>query len=240
MDFTQLRSRIQKVLHWLNLRLDHNDCILCQSRVEQVLPLRLLCPTCYQDLERWPLGHDILRDNPNYASDINHQHFDGLCVIGHYRWPFSYLIQRLKYHKQIYLSEPLALLLEEQIRYAPWPAIDYICPLPLHSKRYYQRGYNQAALLTLHIGRQLAIPELRSLKRKKNTLAQAKLNRRQRLNNIKDAFHCHQDLTGKTILLVDDVITTGSTLDQASCELKRCGAHRVLAAALTIRPLRAP
>jgi len=237
MDFTQPLERIQKLLLKLQNLIDYNDCILCQSYVESCSALRLICQTCYQDLIRYPLGYDILRDNPKLAANLVNSHYDGLIAISDYQWPVSHLIHQFKYRHHIYLSEPLATLLKEQVEQTLWSKLDFICPLPLHSKRYHKRGFNQAELIGRQLSRTLGIPQFTGLVRVKATQSQARLNKKQRQDNVKDAFDCAFDLTGKNLVLVDDVITTGSTLNQACRVLKQCGAARVYAAVAAIRPL---
>ena len=240
MEFTQLRERIQRISQVARRWLDVNDCVLCQSSVESGHWLRLLCETCYGDLDILPLGQDLLFDHPKWAAGLLASNCDGMAVIGKYDWPLSRLIQGLKYHKHLYKAELLGRLLAAQLDANAWPGIDGICPLPLHPSRQRARGYNQSQLLSRVIAKALGLKMCHGLIRVKPTASQAKLNRRERQGNVKQAFDVVEDylphVRGKTILLVDDVITTGATVDQASQALKLAGAAAVYVAAAAIQP----
>jgi hypothetical protein len=102
-------------------------------------------------------------------------------------------------------------------------------PVPLHKKRRRARGYNQAELIAEGLGRAFEIPvDAASLIRKKNTVPQKELDRQGRMQNMKNAFMLADSfLPVRTILLVDDIYTTGSTLDAAAFALKQRGVQKV-------------
>lgn len=105
-----------------------------------------------------------------------------------------------------------------------------IIPVPLHSKRLRERGFNQSLILARTIGRKWQIPvDFFSLKRHRLTLTQTGLNKTERKQNIKDAFEVRKkdNITGKNIILVDDVYTTGSTINECSKVLIKAGANKV-------------
>jgi ComF family protein len=105
---------------------------------------------------------------------------------------------------------------------------DVIIPMPLAKKRLATRGFNQSALLARGIGRRLHIKvESHGLLRVRETPPQAGLNRAARLENMKGAFDCAQNLAGLRIALVDDVMTTGATMSDAARALKKQGAATV-------------
>jgi ComF family protein len=110
--------------------------------------------------------------------------------------------------------------------------IDLLVPVPLHKKRKRKRGYNQSALLCNAISRTTDIPvnEI-SLQRVKNTISQTKFNLVQRRKNVADAFRVvnKKEIVNKTILLVDDVITSGSTINACAEQLKINGAKEIFA-----------
>lgn len=108
--------------------------------------------------------------------------------------------------------------------------IDFLVPVPLHPKRLRQRGYNQALLLASNLSQLTSIPmNEQTLTRTKNTMQQAKTDdAAQRLANMTDAFTCNgHDLQHKRILLIDDVCTTGTTLNACAATLKAAGAASV-------------
>lgn len=106
---------------------------------------------------------------------------------------------------------------------------DGFVPIPLHRRRKAGRGYNQAALLAEEVGRRMDIPVYHHLLvRVRNTAPQKKLNREERQNNLKKAFNIPEnDVKLKTILVFDDIYTTGSTIDEAARALKAAGAERI-------------
>ena len=106
--------------------------------------------------------------------------------------------------------------------------VDLIIPLPLHGERLRERGFNQALELARPIARHLRCPIATTVcQRIRHTAAQADLPWKERAKNMRGAFHCSDDLSGQRILLVDDVMTTGATLDECARTLKLHGATSV-------------
>lgn len=118
------------------------------------------------------------------------------------------------------LAKPLGKLLLKKINFD----YDLIVPVPLHPKRLHWRGFNQAELLAREIDDQKVI---NILVKTKNTKPQMELSEKQRKENIKNTFQCFVNLKNKTILLIDDVETTGSTLNECKKALLRAGAKEV-------------
>ncbi len=123
-------------------------------------------------------------------------------------------------------TPPLVELLETA--HAGWglPAPDLVVPVPLHLKRLKERGFNQSGLLAGEFARKLGVPvSFDNIIRKNRTEPQTRLNRRERLKNVKGAFELSgaKSVRGRRILLVDDVITTGTTLSECARTLKRKG-----------------
>lgn len=106
---------------------------------------------------------------------------------------------------------------------------DALIPIPLHRRRKRRRGYNQAALLARALGRYLEIPVAEDyLIRVKNTMPMKYLNPKERQNNLKRAFNIvENDVKLKTVIIVDDIYTTGSTVDEAARTLAACGVERI-------------
>ncbi len=109
--------------------------------------------------------------------------------------------------------------------------LELIVPVPLHKRRFAERGFNQAEEIAKILAAELDVPFENILIRKKSTKQQAKLQKDERIKNIKDAFVLKEnfDIKGKNILLVDDVFTTGSTLDESARILKEAGAGLIKA-----------
>ncbi len=110
---------------------------------------------------------------------------------------------------------------------------DMVLPVPLHRKRLFDRGYNQSYLLACEVGMALSIPVVTGLLvRPKYTMPQSSQTRAERKENIKNAFSVERpaEVEGKTVLLVDDIMTTGATLSEAAKTLKKNGAATVMCA----------
>ena len=139
----------------------------------------------------------------------------------------------LKYRGRTALADPLGGLMAECWMQHPMPA-DVVVPVPLHADRLCERGYNQAALLAREMARHagLAMQE-QTLTRQRSTSSQTELNAKQRRQNVHDAFRCSDDgLSGKQVLLIDDVCTTGATLEACAMALRAGGARGVQALTL--------
>ncbi|MHB9133602.1 MAG: double zinc ribbon domain-containing protein [Armatimonadota bacterium] len=153
--------------------------------------------------------------------------FDAARTAGVYRDGLRRAIHLLKYDGVRALSVPLGQLIAETVE-RPF-AIECLCPVPLHPLRERMRGYNQSLLLAEEVGARWGIPvEVGLLSRVLNTTPQMQLPADERRRNVKGAFTATPEAKGRTIGLVDDVFTTGSTLRECSRELQRAGADRVL------------
>jgi ComF family protein len=151
-------------------------------------------------------------------------YFDGCISVGYYEGTFSKAIQLFKFHKKTRLAFPLTQLMVSSLK--KWSGIDLLIPIPLHPIRLREREFNQSFLLTYHISRLLGLPfSTDHLERVKHTLPQIGLNASARVKNMKGAFGLNrgQELKGKTVLLIDDVLTTGSTVEACARLLKRKG-----------------
>ena len=150
--------------------------------------------------------------------------------------PFLYdglareLVLSLKYHGHRHLGP---LLGEAAVVVAPQGA-DGVVPVPLHPRRQAERGFNQSALIATTVAERLGVPLLEgALSRTRETPPQAGLNAAERKVNVRGAFAAPARLEGRTLLLVDDVCTTGATIDACARALRRAGAARVLAVTAT-------
>lgn len=112
--------------------------------------------------------------------------------------------------------------------------IDLIIPIPLHKKKLKKRGYNQAELIAKELSKLIDIPAINAVIRNKYTKPQKNLTNTKRRENLKDAFLIKENVKGLTILLIDDIYTTGSTLDNVSKILYKNNANNVLCLCLCI------
>lgn len=159
--------------------------------------------------------------------------YDELQPLYLYRPPLEAVVHQLKFGGLWYLGRHIASLLAERLS----PRLrdtDLVVPVPLHWRRRLVRGYNQAEEIARPLARRLDKPFTRSLVRIRATVPQASLGREARLSNLEGAFapRVRAEIAGRAVLLIDDVATTGRTLDAAAAALKSAGAARVTAAVL--------
>jgi ComF family protein len=155
-------------------------------------------------------------------------------ALGVYAPPFNNLVQAFKYSGKTRVGELLgqalsALVEQDEVL----SEADAVCPIPLHPARLRERGFNQSLLLAAAVSMTTGIPLADCLVRWKNTSTQTtKTSPEKRRKNLEGAFRLKPDadVRGKTVLLVDDVMTTGATLDPAARELLKGGAASVMGA----------
>ena len=154
--------------------------------------------------------------------------FDAAYCFGSYEGVLRELIHLYKYGRIPTLARPLADLLAAALPRDE--RADAIVPVPLHWWRRWRRGFNQAELLARDLSRRTGTPVAHVLRRARPTSAQAGLSNQARRKNVTGAFasrRASQPLEGKHVLLIDDVMTTGSTATACAIALKRAGAARV-------------
>ncbi|MCS6928910.1 MAG: ComF family protein [Saprospiraceae bacterium] len=133
------------------------------------------------------------------------------------RSPLQRALHQLKYHRQAHLGIQLGRLLGGQLRQSPlFQAVEAIIPVPLHPDKEKMRGYNQSAMIARGVSEAMNVPVLEGvLVRRRHTESQTRKRRLERFKNVAESFVLAkpQAITGKHILLVDDVLTTGATLE---------------------------
>ena len=145
--------------------------------------------------------------------------------------PFRYegraaqAVRRLKYNRSTALGPPLAQLIKTAYNELEGGEFDAIIPVPIHWMRRYQRGFNQSDLLCMDLPTDLVQPHL--LRRIRATRPQVGLTVEERQTNLQGAFRAANEVRGKEILLVDDVITSGGTAMECARALREVGALRV-------------
>jgi ComF family protein len=167
--------------------------------------------------------------------------FDRAIAALDYAGPWPGLLARLKFQGATALASPLAALLAERVHQRDIHT-DLIVPVPLSSQRIRERGYNQSWLLARHLERQLAIPaRFDVLIRSQHTQRLMSLSAEDRAKQIRDAFELGRQgqaaITGKHVAIVDDVMTTGATLDACASILLEGGARSVSAWVVARTPL---
>lgn len=143
-----------------------------------------------------------------------------------YSFPLDRLIPRLKYHGQLSIVPALGSCLAESIATQPRP--DCLIPMPLHPSRIRERGFNHATEIARVVATRLGLPLGNShCQRIRDTPPQMGLKHDARRRNVRGAFTCSGEVQGQHIALVDDVMTTGTSLDELAATLKRAGAREV-------------
>ena len=192
-------------------------CRDCQESVVRVSPP--FCPRCGQSQTVESICHNCRVNMPRFEMLRSWAVFEG---------PIRQALHRLKYRCDLGLGEILSRPLIEVLRGSTWP-INVVVPVPLSIARQSQRGYNQAALLAkpLALAASLAYRP-KAIQRVRDTVTQVGLSLEQRRHNVVDAFQaCSEIVSGKTVLLIDDVATTGATLDACTDALLSQGASEV-------------
>lgn len=192
-----------------------------------------LCDACRADIAPLPAPRCPLCALPGATASpcgtciTSPPHFDGVVAAGSFSHPLDAYIRAFKYHSRLSLARPLASLLASQLAAEAMP--DIIVPMPLAADRQRSRGFNQA----LELARQLPPPYPSRIglpmRRIRDTASQAGLGRDERTVNMKGAFAASPDVRGMRIALLDDVMTSGATLDAAARSLKEAGAIEVRA-----------
>lgn len=202
-------------------------CLLCGNDSSE----RSVCPACIDDLPPLPVGRCPVCALPASGAACcgeclrQARHFDATQAAYQYGFPVDKLVQALKYSRRLASADFLAQALLPAIT-GPLP--DLILPVPLSPQRLVERGFNQAVELARPLARHLGVAlELFAVRRRRHTTPQTTLPWKLRAKNIRHAFECNVDLSGKTVWVVDDVMTTGATLNELARILKLHGATRV-------------
>ncbi|MCL2104271.1 MAG: ComF family protein [Kiritimatiellaeota bacterium] len=195
----------------------HGGCDLCGQRVEGNVTHSFVCGACQSDRPQF----DRARAAADFSGSLREQ------------------ILAFKYHHALWMRQDLCDVLEGTVRTFFHPAvIDVVMPVPLYRLRQRERTYNQSALLAEELARRLGRRlDTQSLARVRETRTQTRLNAAHRRTNVAGAFQVKRPewVAQRCVLLVDDVMTTGATLDECARVLKKAGARTVWAATLARR-----
>ena len=168
------------------------------------------CARCRGELDLLPLE--------DYSDEL--EELDTVYATGRHRHILQNAVHAFKYWGATELAAPLATRLAKTLRQSKCQ-FDVIVPVPLFADRVAERGYNQAALLGQRLSAAMGVEYgADSLKRVRETSQQALLTREERQQNVKDAFEASEAVKGHAVMLVDDVVTTGSTLRACAIALK--------------------
>ncbi len=194
----------------------------------------LICPECWDEVEEFKtafcLGCRQSIESGMRCGECPPETAGPVLALGRYTDPLKEIVHQFKYKGYRRLGAELAeRLTDKYASFLKRLKIDVIVPVPLHSYRRKRRGFNQAGILADIIGRRMEVPvESGSLIKARRTRDQARLDPNRRKTNISGAFEVAGSiLRAKRVLVVDDVMTTGATMDEAARALKESGARPV-------------
>jgi len=234
-----------KLLAGLRQTAWQNYCRLCNAAISE--DEDYFCSNCWQNLQFCIVDSFCFRCGkelsafarlPDGCGDCRHNNFqfDSIACAGIYKPPLSNLIVKFKLADRTVLLEPLLNLAQDAVIRADFPeSIDFIVPVPLHWRRRLQRGFNQSALIAKNLNFDSAKFNT-DLVRIRYTQQQTKLTVAARKRNVEGAFAVRKghNFKGKNICLIDDVKTTGATLNECAKVLKEAGANKVFAFVLAV------
>lgn len=150
---------------------------------------------------------------------------EGLFALAWYEEAWRTLLHRLKYGEARRLARPIGLWLGQALaRQLPWP-LELVVAVPMHRRKVWRRGYNQALLLARQAARILGLPLAAPLEKRRDTPSQIGFSQAERRKNVTGSFALRgKEPRGKTILLIDDIYTTGATMQEAASLLTAHGA----------------
>lgn len=211
-----MEHRIRRMCERLQQYLvHHKHCYICRQSASSIV-----CDACYIDtaLPHFPVPGFDLMQQPKVIEQIVVPYFHHFYALGEYAGILKPLINQLKFGNKPLAAQVLANFFVSMV----YPRIalmdeapDALIPIPLSTWRYSKRGYNQSRLLADAIGQLSHIPVLEALSRTRHTQAQSELNREHRLGNLHNAFSLRQDIPFEHIAIIDDVVTTGATVNSA-------------------------
>jgi ComF family protein len=221
--FLNIRSNIERML-------PAQPCVLCGSMSRN----GLWCIACDAALPYFDAPHCPVCALPTPTGEVcghclSHPPlFSRTIAAFAYGYPLDKLILGMKYGEQLELAHAFAKKLLPRIDQSNLP--DHIIAMPLHPAKLRERGFNQSALIAATIARNLNLGLLpNACSRVRDTPPQSSLPWKERKKNVNNAFRCDTDLTGKRVALVDDVLTTGASLNALAKAALRCGAAEVSA-----------
>ena len=195
----------------------HGGCELCGQRVEGNVTHSFVCGVCQADRPSF----DRARAAADFSGTLREQ------------------ILAFKYNNALWMQQDLCDVLEGAVNAFFQPAmIDVVIPVPLHHVRQHERTYNQSTLLAEEIARRIDRRcDTQSLTRTRKTSTQTRLDKAHRRANVSGAFHVTRPawVAQRCVLLIDDVMTTGATLDECARVLKHAGAHTIWTATIARR-----
>lgn len=226
------------MIDWLLELLYPIKCIVCGKITHDK---QYLCAACESDLHttddnvkckrcsRVMINNVCSNCKNNFVFDKNYSIFDYDGVI-------KDLIHDFKYNNHPELGRGFGNVMCKRLNAEFFSDIDYITSVPIHPLRNISRGFNQSEIIAKVISKRFDVPYRNLILRIKNTKPQWELNKHEREDNLKNAFRVslRDFVVHKNIVIVDDIFTTGSTINGCASELKRCGANKVISLTLSM------
>jgi ComF family protein len=225
-----LRIRKLNIRKAIEHILPAQPCVLCGDMSHD----GLWCGTCDRELPYLDTLHCPVCALPTPSGEICGQClkqpplFTNTVAVFGYSFPLDKLIQAMKYGEQLALAHAFAGKLAQVVDTVALP--DFLIPMPLHPAKLRERGYNQSMLLAETIARDhdsKLLPD--ACRRVRDTPPQTALPWKERKKNVRNAFQCDIDLTGMSVALVDDVLTTGASMDALAYAVRQRGATGISA-----------
>lgn len=206
------------ILRYLDKSILPVRCVFCGTRTRP--PERFVCEGCDEDLTRIP------SPPPGIQSPLE-------CDVAPlaYTFPIDAAIKALKFRRRLFYAPALSGFLCVAAKQLP-ADIDAVLPVPLHWRRRWFRGFNQAVEIGRPVANMLSVPLLTAVRRARATPFQSGLSARERARNLRSAFVVRGLLQHRHVLIVDDVITTGTTIARVAKALKGAGVQKVSALAV--------
>ncbi len=205
------------------------QCLWCQLPVQQAG--QQLCDYCNLALPRLSLQHTNLLRLPAVARGLTDRQFDRLYSLSWYQLPWSHFISQWKFQQDLACGALLNQQLQQvsqQLHSQTSLAAKAVCFVPVSQQRLRQRGFNQAQVLATTVARSLQLPLLSLFAHSGHQTHQLGLNRQQRRANLRRQFRLLPGITlPQQLLLIDDVITTGATVNQLCRLLRRAGVKQI-------------
>ncbi|HOL85105.1 MAG TPA: ComF family protein [Thermoclostridium caenicola] len=202
-------------------------CVFCGTILPETAKIST-CKVCHATLPRYGRGFERAPHIP---------WVNGLFAAFVYEDMVEQAIHAMKFFGRPRTAHTLAFLMwEEMGRHPMMPDCDLIVPVPMHRRKQLSRGYNQSGIIGQALGEMLDIPVEHALIKTRHTKPQSLSTREERLTNLEDAFRVADPtvVAGRSILLVDDVATTGATLGACARALREAGASWIFAAVIAI------
>ena len=195
------------------------------SRFDTIMDLFRCCPLCQVDpIQQHGVCHDCFERLPWFNQQITRHELD-IWAACHYDFPLDHVLQQFKYHQAlIYRRLLVGCLLQH-----PKPKVDAIVAMPISTARLAERGYNQALILAQDLAVAYQLPIWQPIQRQ-HRVQQKMLDRSERLDNLASAFQIQTPLKSryKRVLVIDDVVTTGSSLYYLHLQLQQLGCERII------------